>query len=109
MWQLGGSTKRLAQTYAPEKITGINISEVQIADARGLATGCIFRVMDATKLDFTDNHFDAVVCVEAACHFDSRDKFLKEAAEDETSGPRFMVISCGSQQSLVVHATAGSG
>jgi MPBQ/MSBQ methyltransferase len=76
---LGGSTKRLAQTYAPEKITGINISEVQIADARGLATGCIFRVMAATKLDFPDNHFDAVVCVEAACHFDTRDKFLKEA------------------------------
>jgi MPBQ/MSBQ methyltransferase len=35
--------------------------------------------MDATKLDFPDNHFDAVVCVEAACHFDTRDKFLKEA------------------------------
>jgi len=76
---LGGSTKRLAQTYAPEMITGINISDAQIADARALAPGCTFRVMDATKLDFPDNHFDAVVCIEAACHFDTRDKFLKEA------------------------------
>ena len=31
---LGGSTKRLTQTYAPEMITGINISDAQIADAR---------------------------------------------------------------------------
>jgi MPBQ/MSBQ methyltransferase len=76
---LGGSTKRLAQTYAAEMITGINISEAQIAEARTLAPGCTFQVMDATKLDFPDNHFDAVVCVEAACHFDTRDRFFKEA------------------------------
>ena len=76
---LGGSTRRLAQTYAPEGITGINISEAQIADARALAPGCTFQVMDATKLDFPDSHFDAVVCIEAACHFDTRDKFFTEA------------------------------
>lgn len=76
---LGGSTKRLAQTYAPEMITGINISDAQIADARVLAPGCTFQVMNATKLDFPDNHFDAVVCIEAACHFDTRDKFFTEA------------------------------
>ena len=67
------------QTYPPEMITGINISDAQLADARALAPGCTFRVMDAAKLDFPDNHFDALVCVEAACHFDTRDKFLKEA------------------------------
>jgi MPBQ/MSBQ methyltransferase len=76
---LGGSTKRLTQTYAPEMITGINISDAQIADARALAPSCTFQVMNATKLDLPDNHFDAVICIEAACHFDTRDKFLKEA------------------------------
>jgi len=76
---LGGSTKRLAQTYAPEMITGINISDAQIADARALAPGCTFQVMNATELDFPDNHFDGVICIEGACHFDTRDKFLKEA------------------------------
>ena len=35
--------------------------------------------MKTTKLDFPDNHFDAVICIEAACHFDTRDKFLNEA------------------------------
>jgi MPBQ/MSBQ methyltransferase len=76
---LGGSTKRLTQTYAPEMITGINISDAQIADARALAPGCTFEVMNATELDFPDNHFDAVICIEAACHFDTRDKFFEEA------------------------------
>ncbi|HXW26971.1 MAG TPA: class I SAM-dependent methyltransferase, partial [Xanthobacteraceae bacterium] len=47
---LGGSTKRLTRTYAPERVTGINISGVQIADARTRAPGCAFHVMDATEL-----------------------------------------------------------
>lgn len=76
---LGASTRRLAQSYAPGMITGINISRAQIAEAPARAPGCAFRVMDATQLDFPDNHFDAVICVEAAFHFDTRDKFLKEA------------------------------
>jgi ubiquinone/menaquinone biosynthesis C-methylase UbiE len=50
-------------------ITGINISDAQIADARALAPGCTFQVMNATKLDFPHNHFDAVTCIEGACHF----------------------------------------
>src|SRR5215831_6542959 len=65
--------------YAPEMITGINISDAQIADARALAPSCTFQVMNATKLDFPHNHFDAVICIEGACHFDTRDKFLTEA------------------------------
>jgi ubiquinone/menaquinone biosynthesis C-methylase UbiE len=40
-------------------ITGINISDAQIADARALAPSCTFQVMNATKLDFPHNHFDA--------------------------------------------------
>jgi MPBQ/MSBQ methyltransferase len=44
-----------------------------------LAPGCTFEVMNATELDFPDNHFDAVICIEAACHFDTRDKFFEEA------------------------------
>ena len=76
---LGGTTKRLTHTYPPEMITGINISEAQIADARALAPGCTFQVMNATKLGFPDNHFDAVICIESACCFDTRDTFLKEA------------------------------
>jgi MPBQ/MSBQ methyltransferase len=76
---LGASTLRLERTYPPEKITAINISETQILDARARAPRCDFRVMSATALDFPDGHFDAVMCVEAAFHFDTRDRFLREA------------------------------
>ena len=76
---LGASTHRLTQTYPAEMITAVNISEAQIADARLRAPGCNFHVMNATSLDFPDNHFDAVICVEAAFHFDTRERFLKEA------------------------------
>jgi MPBQ/MSBQ methyltransferase len=76
---LGACAQRLMRTYAPELITGINISEAQIAEARKRCPGCTFQVMDATKLQFPDTHFDAVICVEAAFHFDTRDDFLREA------------------------------
>ena len=61
---LGASTKRLSQTWPPEVITGINVSDIQIAAARARAPGCTLLLMDATRLDFPDNHFGAVICVE---------------------------------------------
>ena len=76
---LGASTKRLAKRFAPEKITAINISEVQLAEGRLRALGSTFLFMDAAALQFPDASFDAVICVEAAFHFDSREKFLHEA------------------------------
>jgi len=75
----GATTKRLMRTYAPAMITGINVSEAQLAEARRRAPGCTFRRMDATRLDFPAAQFDAVICVEAAFHFDTRDTFLAEA------------------------------
>lgn len=76
---LGASTRRLMESYPPEMIIGINISDTQIAEARARAPDCTFETMSATKLDFPDEHFDAVICVEAAFHFDTRDKFFSEA------------------------------
>jgi MPBQ/MSBQ methyltransferase len=74
----GASTKHLTRSYAPEKITAINISEAQLNAARQRAPGCDFLLMDAAKLEFADAEFDAVICVEAAFHFDTRDTFLRE-------------------------------
>lgn len=75
----GETTRYLARHYAPERITAINISEKQLARGRENVPGATFRLMDATALDFPDDSFDAVVCVEAAFHFDTREKFLREA------------------------------
>jgi len=75
----GATTRRLLRDYAPDMVTGINISETQIAAARKRAPGCTFVLMDATELAFPGEHFDTVMCVEAAFHFKTRDKFLREA------------------------------
>jgi MPBQ/MSBQ methyltransferase len=75
----GATTRRLMRSYAPEGITGINISEAQLASARARAPGCTFRLMDASRLEFPEAEFDAVICVEAAFHFRTRDTFLREA------------------------------
>lgn len=76
---LGASTRRLLDSYPGENITAINISAKQVARARENAPGATVLQMDAAKLDFPDNSFDAVLCVEAAFHFDTREAFLREA------------------------------
>ncbi len=75
----GGTTKRLTRFYEPENITAINVSEAQLAAGRERAPGCRFVKMDATQLGFPDGHFDAVICVEAAHHFNTRERFFREA------------------------------
>jgi len=48
--------------------------------------------MDATALEFDDNSFDAVICVEAAFHFRTREMFLREAFRVLKPG-RHLVLS----------------
>jgi len=35
--------------------------------------------MDAANLSYPDSHFDNILCIEAACHFMTRQKFFEEA------------------------------
>jgi ubiquinone/menaquinone biosynthesis C-methylase UbiE len=76
---MGASTRRLLRQYPASRVTGINISEKQLATCRQKAPGCRFLNMDATDLKFPDDSFDNVLCVEAAFHFDTRENFLREA------------------------------
>jgi ubiquinone/menaquinone biosynthesis C-methylase UbiE len=75
----GATTSWLLRSYAPENITAINIGKAQIAAARKRAPNCTFVLMDATRLGFAEAQFDAIICVEAAFHFNTRDAFLREA------------------------------
>ena len=75
----GGSTRQLLAHYPAPNITAINISARQLAEAARRAPGCRFALMDACDLRFPDQSFDAVLCVEAAFHFDTRARFLAEA------------------------------
>lgn len=75
----GETTKYLLRYFSPRQITGINISKKQLDRCRQNAPRCRFLAMDATSMTFADNSFQNVICVEAAFHFDTRERFLRQA------------------------------
>jgi microcystin synthetase protein McyJ len=81
----GANALAYTSRYKPASVTGIDVTDVRITtgtqmiEAAGLADVIKLRLGDATKMDFADNSFDRLVCVESAFHFDTRQAFLKEA------------------------------
>lgn len=75
----GATTRALLKTWAPGDVSAINISALQLEEARRRATGAHFFNMSATAMDFEDNSFEDIICVEAAFHFDTRKDFIREA------------------------------
>jgi len=76
---MGATTRYLLRHYSAGKVVGINISEMQLARSKRNAPGCAFQLMDAAQLGFAGNVFDSLICVESAFHFDTRERFLREA------------------------------
>ncbi|MGH9195525.1 MAG: class I SAM-dependent methyltransferase [Acidimicrobiia bacterium] len=76
---LGGGAKRLARRLPPANITGINIMKDQLEVCAKRVPEARFLEMSATSMEFSDSSFDCVLCVEAAMHFDTRERFLAEA------------------------------
>jgi SAM-dependent methyltransferase len=76
---LGETTGLIQQGWPAASVTGINFSTQQVDACRTLQKGCNFEVMDAVALQFPDNFFDVIVCVEAPMHFHTRAAFLHEA------------------------------
>jgi SAM-dependent methyltransferase len=87
----GATTQFLAEHFPVGDITAINISERQLDIGRELVPGADFRVMDATRLEFPDATFSVVQCVEAAFHFDTRQRFLEEAYRVLKPGGRLVM------------------
>lgn len=75
----GETTRCLLEDYPAQAITAINISELQLEAGRALVPGADFRCMDAARMNLPDASFNNVLCVEAAFHFDTRERFLAEA------------------------------
>jgi ubiquinone/menaquinone biosynthesis C-methylase UbiE len=75
----GATTRQLARYYAPANVTGIDISRNLVDVCRQNSNGCTFLRMDATKLTFDDESLDAVVAIDSAFHFRTREQFLREA------------------------------
>jgi ubiquinone/menaquinone biosynthesis C-methylase UbiE len=87
----GASTKYLLNYYEPSKVTGINISSKQLQWCRTVSPDCTFLLMDATQLDFPDESFDNIICVESAFHFNKREDFLHEASRVLKPGGRLVL------------------
>jgi MPBQ/MSBQ methyltransferase len=87
----GETTRYLLSYYQPSKVTAIDISEKLLEVCRGNAPGCTFTMMDAVRIGFKDNCFDNVICVEAAHHFKTREKFLQEVHRVLKPGGRLVL------------------
>jgi MPBQ/MSBQ methyltransferase len=87
----GATTRYLLKYYKPQNVTGINISTEQLQRCQKNAPGCTFLWMDATHLRFPNDSFDNIICVEAAVHFDTREKFLQEAQRVLKPGGRLVL------------------
>lgn len=76
---MGATTKHLLLHYSAANVVGINISAKQLETSRINAPGCEFILMNAVDLAFGDAAFDNLMCVEAAFHLDTRERFAHEA------------------------------
>ncbi|MEJ8573751.1 class I SAM-dependent methyltransferase [Microbaculum marinum] len=76
---LGATTRRFVAAYPNADVTGINISQRQIDIAADRCPGVRFHRMDAVAMDFPDDSFDRIHCVESAFYFDTRYDFFREA------------------------------
>jgi SAM-dependent methyltransferase len=72
--------RRLAA--AGHRVTGVDISDVQIERAGRLVPGAAFLRADATEIDFPPGSFDAVVCLYALIHMplDRQPRLLRDIA-----------------------------
>ena len=71
----------IAEVARPRSLTAVNITWSQLEAGRGRLRDAGARAVcaDACRLPFADGSFDGVISVEAAFHFSSRERFLREA------------------------------
>jgi ubiquinone/menaquinone biosynthesis C-methylase UbiE len=80
--------------YAPQHITGLNVTPFQVRAARqrvaerGLADRIDLREGSATEIPLEDGSIDKVLALECAFHFQTRDRFFAEAFRVMRSGGR---------------------
>ena len=71
----------IVEVARPRSLTAVNITWSQLEAGRGRLRDAGARAVcaDACRLPFADGSFDGLISVEAAFHFSSRERFLREA------------------------------
>lgn len=82
---IGGTSRYLAKKFPEATVTGISISDAQIARATKLASAqgvlnAKFELKDALKMDFPDNSFDLVWAIESGEHMPDKKRYVEEMA-----------------------------
>lgn len=98
----GATTKELRAHWPDAEITGIDVSEAQLATSRTNCPDASFMLMDACEMTFPDSSFDLVISVEAAFQFPSRRVFLEHARRVLAPGGRLVL------QDLLHHERPGA-
>jgi len=75
---LGAGTRRLGDRFPRARVTGVNVSPWQLTQARARGVRSAV-VADATRLAIGGGTADAVLAIESAEHFDTREDFFAEA------------------------------
>lgn len=94
----GTNAVHVSKEFGPRRVTGVNVSAVQLATARqrakegGVSDRVDFLLASVTDLPLADNSVDVVLSIEAAFHFDTREQFFAEA---------FRVLKPGGRLSMV--------
>jgi MPBQ/MSBQ methyltransferase len=74
----GAGTRRLSDRFPEALVAGVNISVWQLAETRARGTRAAV-ACDAAKLGLGGGTVDAVLAIESAEHFDTREDFFAEA------------------------------
>lgn len=93
---IGGSAIWLAKHFGA-RVTGINISRMQLKIAKNLAKEnkvdnlVQFDIRDFNNTKFPKNSFDVVWGLESICHAENKKKFLREAIRVLKAGGRIII------------------
>lgn len=87
----GETTRYLLRRYPQSPVVAVNISDAQLRETSRRARECRPIRGDASRLPFADASFDNLVCVEAAFHFSTRRRFLREARRILRPGGRLVL------------------